>query len=210
MLKANKNSSISIIKQSDYKRMPWKNGLGETLEIHLAEDADGVRFRISQAAVVADGVFSDFNTMYRTLVLLSGNGMTLRHAPSKDIQQDSIIKNILTNILDIAQFPGGVETHATLKKGSIEDLNIIVREADTKADVISCFAPHTIETTTHEEILFEGFYANQDCIFSIEENATETDSVTLNAQDFIQFKANSIMTLLSGSGVFIQVLSLSK
>ena len=185
--------------------MPWKNGLGETLEIHLAEDADGVRFRISQAVVVEDGVFSDFSGLHRTLVLLSGNGMKLSHKTELNAQTE----NTLKSPLDMALFSGGAQTVATLTDGCIEDLNIMVRETDTKAKVIPFFAPHTIEITNNETILFAGFYTNQDCVLSIKEEAFNAELLTVEAQSFVYFNANNIMTLVSGSGVFIQVFTQS-
>ena len=83
MLSSDNAPVISVIKQSGYKRMPWKNGLGETLEIYTLEDTTGLRLRISQAAVVADCIFSEFRGLHRSLVLLSGEGMTLKHSVLK-------------------------------------------------------------------------------------------------------------------------------
>ncbi|ETX12646.1 HutD-family protein [Marinomonas ushuaiensis DSM 15871] len=186
---------MQVMKQCDYKRMPWKNGLGETLEIHRLDDADGVRFRISQAAVVEDGVFSDFSGLHRTLVLLSGNDMTLHHQS----QLDSVLKKPL----DIARFAGDDETLATLHNGAIEDLNIMVRDTDTKAAVTACLSPHIIETSTDQTVLFEGFYANQKCTFSIK---TERETLTVEPHSFMKFETNTTTKLVAGSGVFIQIL----
>ena len=195
----NTQPRFQLILQDEYKRMPWKNGLGETLEIHRADDVNGLRFRISQAAVVEDGVFSDFSGLYRTLVLLSGlvekhNGMTLHHQSQPD--------SVLENPLDMARFSGGDETHATLHNRAIEDLNIMVRETDTKANVLACVAPYVIKKNTDQTVLLEGFYANQACRFFIDKT-----ELLVESQSFIRFEQHTETQLVTGSGVWIQVLS---
>ena len=191
-------TGYKIIEQRRYKRMPWKNGLGETLEILVDEDQHGQRFRISQAAVVEDGVFSDFQGMHRTLVLLSGQGIALAHKNSAG--NDSRI--VLSAVLDMARFAGGDKTHAELINGRIEDLNIMVRITDTLSEVAVCVAPRTISLPSDEQCLLRAFYANQACV------------TTVDAKEELQLLAHSILILeqaqqlhlSQGSGVFIQVL----
>ena len=69
-----------VLSPNDYRRMPWKNGLGHTMQIatHPA-DADLASFvwRVSVAEVTQDGPFSPFAGVDRTLVLLTGAGMKL-------------------------------------------------------------------------------------------------------------------------------------
>ncbi|MEO9273763.1 HutD family protein [Marinomonas sp. 5E14-1] len=197
----NSQSCYQVILQDEYKRMPWKNGLGETLEIYRAEDADGLRFRISQASVVEDGIFSDFSGLHRTLVLLSGDGMTLAHQSQPD--------SVLGARLDMASFFGGDETHATLHNSAIEDLNIMVRETDTKANVIACIndsldssSSHSIcEIAISEENAFSSFYANQAC----EAKLDESQIITLPANSTLVIKQTARFCLVQGSGALITV-----
>ena len=193
------NVNYPLTTQHDYKRMPWKNGLGETLEIHLSEDESGQRYRISQASVVEDGVFSDFSGLHRTLVLLSGQGLQLSH---KSIHGD-ITEHCLKSPLDIARFAGGDETLAMLDNGNIEDLNIMVRETDTKADVSACFAPFDLDVTLNKNRLLTAFYANQTCTITV----NKTDNITLERNSFLTIKQNGTLCLIEGSGVFIEILS---
>lgn len=196
---------LQIIQQSDYLRMPWKNGLGETREIQRFEDNTGLRFRISQASVVDNGVFSDFSGMHRTLVLLSGEGMILDHQ-GKDAPRYS---HNLTQSLDIARFSGGDKTHATLIQGTIEDLNIMVRDADTHARVIAEFGP-TILAVSDKNKLFTGFYANQKtainyyCGQSEQMETLFLPSQSLLVVDSCHSDFNELK-LLEGSGVLIQI-----
>ena len=195
----NTHLNYHLTTQNDYKRMPWKNGLGETLEIYLSEDESGQRYRISQAAVKDNGVFSNFEGLHRTLVLLSGQGMTLVHKST----QGGVAKHDLKSPLDMARFAGGDETLATLNNGSIEDLNIMVRKTDTKANVSACFAPFDWEVKHHKNRLLTAFYANQTCTITV----NETENVVLEKNSFLNIKQNGTLCLIEGNGVFIEVLS---
>ncbi|WP_421856617.1 HutD family protein [Marinomonas sp.] len=181
-----------IIEQSQFLRMPWKNGLGETLEIQRYEDKSGLRFRISQASVVENGVFSDFSGLHRTLVLLSGEGMALEHTNS------SKSSHILNKLLDIARFSGGDKTYAKLKSGKIEDLNIMVRDTDTQATVQACTAPCSLSFSNNT--LFNGFYVCEDSLLEVEDEA-----VAIKAHSVIVFSQNANVRLTKGNGVFISI-----
>ena len=186
------STSYKIIPQSSYQRMPWKNGLGETLEIMVGEDQRGQRFRISQAAVVDDGAFSDFQGMHRTLVLLSGEGMTLSHQNTE---------HQLNTPLDIARFAGGDKTNAELTNGPIEDLNVMVRETDTRSAVAACFATETISLSSDARCLLRAFYANQACTITVD----ATEIVQLPAHSFLLIEQAQQLHLSQGSGVLIQI-----
>ena len=191
------STSYKIIQQSSYKRMPWKNGLGETLEILVSEDQHGLRFRISQAAVVDDGVFSDFQGMHRTLVLLSGEGLALSHQDTAANRTEHQLKTIL----DMASFAGGDTTYAELANGRIEDLNIMVRETDTLSEVAACFAPHTLSLASGARCLLRAFYANQACTIAVD----EADKLQLHAHSFLLIEQAQQLHVSHGSGVFIKI-----
>lgn len=187
--------NIILIEQAQYQRMPWKNGLGETLEIQRYEDEIGLRFRISQASVVEDGVFSDFSGLHRTLVLLSGDGMTLAHSGKHDNHT-----SVLSNPLDIARFSGSDETYAILNNGKIEDLNIMVRESDTHAKVKAYTAPCWISFSNDDNV-FCGLYVCEESWLEID----GAEAVTIKAHSMVTFSRNAKATLTQGRGVFIQI-----
>jgi len=204
-------SNIQIITANNFKNMPWKNGLGSTLEIKRYNDKNGQRFRISKASVVEDGLFSDFSGQDRTLVLLSGEGMILNHKNQNDESSHN-----LKNILDIARFSGSDETYATLENNTpIEDLNIMVRAKDTCSNVTAMHAKNAFKPINSTSILFNAFYANNDCSLSINtaiNNEINEEIIRIEEGNFLYFKAphlstNSIITLAEGSGVFIEVLN---
>lgn len=106
----------------DYKRMPWKNGKGETVEIAVfppGASMDAFEWRISMASVVNDGAFSLFPEIDRTLSILSGQGMSLTI--------DDAAPVLLTMDSDPLRFAADVPVDATLVDGAITDLNVMTR-----------------------------------------------------------------------------------
>jgi hypothetical protein len=195
----NHSNLFSVVPQSDYLRMPWKNGLGETLEIAVSRENDDVLYRVSQAAVVEDGAFSDFSGLHRTLVLLKGNGMLLSH---KNAQKE--YQHNLEQVLSVAHFAGGDSTYATLSNGAIEDLNIMVREGKAASDVQAIFSPASFDVSRDSHTLFTGFYANSDCVLALD-FASEPNSVKLKSQSILLFSHTAKVTLENGSGVAISI-----
>ncbi|MBB4236932.1 HutD family protein [Rhizobium esperanzae] len=115
---------MRILRAGDYKRMPWKNGGGETVEIAVSpEDAGlaGFDWRVSMATVATDGPFSIFPGIDRTLAILDGNGMVL------DIEGRA--PALLTTASDPLAFPADIPVAARLQDGAITDLNVMTRRA---------------------------------------------------------------------------------
>ncbi len=77
---------MKLIRKSQYKRMPWKNGQGFTDEIAISPE--GVVFpgepfvwRLSAATVSAPNTFSQFLGCDRWLAILQGSGLVLNGKP---------------------------------------------------------------------------------------------------------------------------------
>ncbi len=107
---------------SDYKRMPWKNGKGETVEIAVfppGASMDVFEWRISMASVANNGAFSLFPEIDRTLSILWGHGMSLTI--------DGAAPVLLTMDSDPLRFAADVPVDATLVDGAITDLNVMTR-----------------------------------------------------------------------------------
>lgn len=110
------------LRASEYKRMPWKNGKGETVEIAVfppGASMDAFEWRISMASVANDGAFSLFPEIDRTLSILSGHGMSLTI--------DGAAPVLLTMDSDPLRFAADVTVDATLVDGAITDLNVMTR-----------------------------------------------------------------------------------
>ncbi|KGJ97434.1 HutD family protein [Colwellia psychrerythraea] len=123
---------LTILSPEKFKTIPWKNGLGHTTELAISEGGslDSFDWRLSIASVVNDGDFSNFAGYQRNLVLIEGEGLTLDH-------RNGDIDN-LTNLLDIAHFDGGCNTHGALVNGGIKDFNIMTKQASFSAEV-NCY-----------------------------------------------------------------------
>ncbi|MFC5386609.1 HutD family protein [Aquamicrobium segne] len=71
---------MKIARRADYKRMAWKNGQGVTEEVAAfpaGSTTDNFDWRLSIAHVGADGPFSVFSGIDRTIALLDGAGLAL-------------------------------------------------------------------------------------------------------------------------------------
>jgi environmental stress-induced protein Ves len=114
---------VTALGPSDYKRMPWKNGGGSTLE--LLQDAlpeGGFNWRLSIADVASAGPFSTFAGIDRQIMLVNGNGMVLsfgQEAPPV----------VLSKPLKPHGFKGEWATDCRLIDGVIQDFNVMVRRA---------------------------------------------------------------------------------
>ncbi len=101
--------------------MPWRNGRGSTLEI-AREPAAGEEFawRLSLAAITADGDFSVYRGYRRAIVLVSGNGLRLRFRGHGSASLNPTRRG--------ARFEGDWKTHCAVPEGSCTDLSLIVRD----------------------------------------------------------------------------------
>ncbi|CAN7292481.1 HutD family protein [Ensifer adhaerens] len=113
---------MKLLRAKDYKRMPWKNGGGETVEIAIFPEKASLAdfdWRVSMATVATDGPFSSFPGIDRTLSILQGKGMRLMIEGRKPA--------LLTGETAPLPFPADVATSATLVDGPIVDLNVMTR-----------------------------------------------------------------------------------
>jgi environmental stress-induced protein Ves len=124
---------------------PWKNGGGVTREIAAGAPAagmDGFAWRISLADVAQAGPFSRFPGVDRTLVLLSGAGMTLTEAGEPPGRTHR-----LRRPLDIARFAGESAIDASLEDGPTRDFNLMLSREQVRGelDVWRAGAAHTLD-----------------------------------------------------------------
>jgi environmental stress-induced protein Ves len=111
-----------MYRNADYQRMRWKNGLGETAQIAISPDGatlDGFDWRISMARVEADGPFSPFAGIDRTLSILEGDGLHLSPAGREAV--------VLGPASAPCGFAGDLPCRATLVGGAVTDLNVMTR-----------------------------------------------------------------------------------
>jgi environmental stress-induced protein Ves len=113
---------MRILRAGQHRRMPWKNGGGETTEIIASPEGAGLDefgWRVSMARVAADGPFSRFPDIDRTLCVIQGEGLALTITGKPEV--------VLTQASPPFRFIGDVAVTSRLVKGPITDLNVMTR-----------------------------------------------------------------------------------
>jgi uncharacterized protein len=184
---------MKILRAADHKRMPWKNGRGETVEIAVfPPDAtvDTFDWRVSMATVAEDGPFSVFPGIDRTLSLLEGRGMKLTIDGGDGI--------LLTQACAPHAFPADARTTARLVDGAITDLNVMSRRGRFGHHVVKHAGPAVLESGAGILILL--CHQGDLTLF------TDEDRETLARLDCAMVTANERLELSgSGEGFLIRI-----
>ena len=128
-----------LLRNADHRRMPWKNGGGETVEVIVHPEGASLSdfgWRVSMATVASDGPFSVFPGIDRTLAVLSGDGMAL--------SIEGLGDRLLTPVSAPLPFPADAPTSARLTGGPITDLNVMTRRGAFRHSL----AHHVVEDAT--------------------------------------------------------------
>jgi environmental stress-induced protein Ves len=115
---------MQVLRARDYRRMPWKNGGGETREVlasPIGARLDAIDWRISLATIASNGPFSVFNGIERTLCVIRGEGIQLQVG-------DASPALLRPNTAPFT-FDGEAPASAALVDGAIVDLNVMTRRA---------------------------------------------------------------------------------
>ena len=115
---------MKIVRASDCRTTTWKNGGGSTTEIAVEPSGaslDNFDWRVSMARVAADGPFSEFAGIDRTLVVVKGDGLSLTVGDAAPVMLDRNSEPM--------RFAGDARTSARLLAGEIADLNVMTRRA---------------------------------------------------------------------------------
>jgi environmental stress-induced protein Ves len=127
--------TLRIVPAGSRVPVPWQNGGGVTREIAVwpaGAPTDAFDWRISLAEVAADGPFSTFPGVDRTLTVVEGAGLDLtvgglrRLVDKRHVPQD---------------FPGDVPTHGRLLAGPVVNLNVMYRRGRAAATVAVVHGP---------------------------------------------------------------------
>jgi environmental stress-induced protein Ves len=119
--------------------MPWRNGMGVTLEIAREPSiGDDFQWRLSLATVASSGPFSNYAGFGRSVTLIAGEGFQLGIGDQAPV--------VLDRLGATALFPGDAATRCTLLNGPATDLSLMVREPGTIISVtrIQAVAPLTV------------------------------------------------------------------
>lgn len=112
---------VTLLPAEGYRRVPWRNGGGWTLEIHCEPPgAETFDWRASIAAIDADRPYSPFPGCDRTQVLLHGEGLDLQLG---DTDAPQPIRPPAGRL----DFSGDQSAHARLVDGPVQVFNLIHR-----------------------------------------------------------------------------------
>ncbi|MFC8260264.1 HutD family protein [Streptomyces sp. NPDC057291] len=121
--------TLRVLRAADRTAAPWKNGGGVTREIAACPEGaplDDFDWRVSLADVSADGPFSSFPGVDRTLTVVEGAGMDLMVGGEHHIVDEQYWPH---------DFPGDLETDGRLLGGPVVNLNVMYRRERTTAEV---------------------------------------------------------------------------
>lgn len=111
-----------LLRQQDLPPQAWKNGGGVTRQIAIDPPGASLTdfdWRISMATVAANGAFSDFSGVDRTLAILTGQGMALQ-------LNDGPLHTLCPGEPPLC-FAGEDQVWASLLSGPVVDFNIMTR-----------------------------------------------------------------------------------
>lgn len=143
---------MKVLRATDYQRMPWKNGGGETFEIAVSPPGatlDTLEWRISMAVVAQDGPFSMFPGIDRTLSILDGRGVEL------DFGADGGTRTVSRDTAPF-YFPADLPVYARLLAGAVTDLNVMTRRDRYRHSVDRLVVDEvlTLDIKTDHSLLF--------------------------------------------------------
>jgi hypothetical protein len=106
---------MELLRAASYQRVAWKNGGGVTDIVAVAE-SEPPAWRTSVARIERDGPFSDFSAYDRTIVSLSGDGVTLVFATGEER---------VLRLFEPFAFAGEDAVEARLSDGPVSDFNVM-------------------------------------------------------------------------------------
>ena len=120
---------LQVLKPSDYKAVPWKNGGGVTNDVLLlpkGSTQDNFDIRLSLAPIVTEGAFSAFPGIDRHITLLSQQALSLVFG--NDVR---VLKR-----LEPMYFDSGLQPTSKLADGAVQVFNIMTRRGRWNAQVM--------------------------------------------------------------------------
>lgn len=114
--------SFSLLDPAHYRRTPWKNGGGVTVDIAEQDDA----WRFGRTPIPTAGPFSDYSGFDRVQVLVAGSGLVLQ-TPDGEIDVRTPLKPVA--------FAGETPIVSRLESGPVEVVNLIGNRAKVRVDL---------------------------------------------------------------------------
>ncbi|WP_078910369.1 HutD family protein [Streptomyces sp. NRRL S-87] len=138
---------VRVLRAVDRSAVPWKNGGGVTREIAAWPEGAGMDdfvWRVSLADVAADGPYSVFPAVDRTLTVVEGNGIELTVGG---------VRHRLAERYAPRDFPGDVPTDCRLLDGPVVNFNVMHRRGGAPADTAVVRGTSSLSTGSQEILL---------------------------------------------------------
>lgn len=122
-------SGLKVLKVSDYRTTPWKNGGGVTQDVLLLPAGathETFDIRVSLAPIVAEGPFSAFPGIDRHITLLTQERLNLAFAH----------ETRALNRLEPLYFDSALQPASRLPDGPVRVLNVMTRRGRWNAQVM--------------------------------------------------------------------------
>lgn len=128
----------TLLSPADYRRIPWKNGGGVTIEVACEAGA----WTFGRTPITAPGPFSDYSGHDRLQVLVKGGGLVLQ-TPDGEIDVRQPMKPV--------RFAGETRIVSRLEGGPVEVVNLIGRRDAVAIELVVLTADQTrqLEPGTH-------------------------------------------------------------
>lgn len=124
---------MTFLEPSCFRKSPWKNGGGTTIDIaeanrpgHAPGDWSGLLWRFGRTAIVAPGPFSDLAGCDRAQVVVRGDGLVLE-SPDGEID--------VRRPWSPVRFRGEDRITSRLENGPVQVVNLIADRAQFKIDL---------------------------------------------------------------------------
>ncbi|CAI9400464.1 Protein Ves [Pleomorphomonas sp. T1.2MG-36] len=120
--------SLRLLTAADFRRLPWQNGRGTTLELVRHDDATGaLLWRLSVADVVEPGPFSPLPGIDRVITLIDGDGFDLDFGGARP--------GVALRPFEPLAFSGDWQTTATAVHGPSRDFNVMTARGKLAAEI---------------------------------------------------------------------------
>jgi uncharacterized protein len=167
---------IALIRASEYREQPWKNGGGLTREIAAAFWGERALWRVSLATIDRDGPFSEFRGYDRTIIAIDGGAVEL------EVEGQRVT-------LDRAQpydFPGEARVTCRVAGGAARDLNVLTLRDDFVHDCEIITAATRFVLDDDEQVF----------VYAIEGTATALGT-TCSAGDTLQLQLDDTVEIVT-------------
>jgi environmental stress-induced protein Ves len=143
---------MTPLPQQDFRRTPWKNGGGVTIDIAGAygtgaEDGSwaGTIWRFGRTAITVPAPFSDLTGYERMQLVIEGSGLVLE-APDGEIDLRVALRPV--------RYDGGIPLVSRLETGPVEVINLIAERALCEIDLAVPGADGAHKLTAGAHVLY--------------------------------------------------------